>query len=276
MKLSSPLKNNFYLNHLLFFWSLMLSISTSTFAQVSDTIVPVDEDTEKILSRIDIRNISTNGFNLWRDDFSGHWAGIDFGFNMFLNEDYSAYETDFMSNDVLRSNSVYINFVQQSISLQRYRNTFGLITGLGLRLQSYRLDDKTTIVLDNNNVVQPHEPNFENIKKSKLGIMSLVLPVLAEVQIPVNNYKNRIYISGGMYGGVKLTSHTKVKYKVEQNEKLKVVDHFSLRDFNYGLMFRTGYRWINLYASYDLVSFFKEDKGPELTPFSFGITLIRF
>ncbi|WP_340111445.1 outer membrane beta-barrel protein [Maribellus mangrovi] len=276
MNLSMPLKTKRYFRQLLLIIGLIVGLFKGVCAQVSDTIVPVDEDPEKILSRINIRQVTTSGFNFWQDDFTGHWAGIDIGFNLFLNEDYSGYDNDFMSNDVLRSNSLYINFVQQSIGLQRNRSTIGLVTGLGLRMYSYRLDDNTSIVLDENNVVQPQELTFNDIKKSKLGLVSLVLPVLAEFQIPVNNYRNRMYISGGMYGSVRLTSHTKVKYKVEQNEKLKVVDHFSLRDFNYGLMIRTGYRWINLHATYDLVSFFKEDKGPELTPFSFGITLLRF
>jgi len=99
--------------------------------------------------------------------------------------------------------------------------------------------------------------------------------LLAEFQIPVDNYDSRVYFSGGMYGSVKLTSHTKVKYKLERNEKLKVVDHFSLRDFSYGIMVRTGYRWVNLFATYDLVPPFREKRGPGLTPFTFGITLIR-
>ena len=126
------------------------------------------------------------------------------------------------------------------------------------------------------NVIQPKTVEFDNIKKSNLGIMSVMIPLLAEFQVPANHYENRIYISGGMYGAVKLTSHTKVKYKLERNEKLKVVDHFSLRDLSYGIMVRTGYRRVNLFATYDLVPLFKENKGPELTPFTFGITLIQF
>jgi hypothetical protein len=76
--------------------------------------------------------------------------------------------------------------------------------------------------------------------------------------------------------GVRLTSHTKIKYRKEQKEKLKVPDHYSLQDFKYGLMFRTGYRWINVFATYELTPLFKNDKGPHLTPFTFGITLISF
>ena len=242
----------------------------------SDSIVSLNKSTEKILRKIDIRKTGKSGLNFWEDEFSGHWAGVDFGFNLFLNEEYSDYSSDFMNNDVLRSNSVHINFIQQSIGLQRNRNTIGLLTGIGVRFFSYRLNDDVSITLDENNIVQPQELDAATIKKSKLGLVSLMVPLLAEFQLPINNYRNRVYISGGIFGELKLNSHTKVKYKDEQNEKLKVVDHFSIRDFNYGIMLRTGYRGINLYATYNLLGFFIAGKGPELTPFSFGITLLRF
>lgn len=276
MKLSHPLKTKPFLLLLLFLAALVIFCMSPAYAQVSDSIVPVKENPEKLLRKVDIRQVTNNGFNFWREDFSGHWAGIDFAFNMLISEDYTGYDSDFMNNDVLRSNSLNINFVQQSIGLQRNRNTIGLVTGIGIRFHSYRLDDDVSITLDENNVVQPQYLTANSIKKSKLGIISVVVPLLTEFQIPINNYQNRMYISGGIYGGIKLNSHTKIKYKEDQSEKLKVVDHFSLHDFNYGIMVRTGYRWVNLHVTYDLVNLFKEDKGPELTPFSFGITLLRF
>lgn len=276
MKLLHPLKTKPSLLHLLFFLALVFFCTEHLQAQVSDSIVAVKENPEKFLRRIDIRQVTNNGLNFWQDDFSGHWAGIDFAFNMLVNEDYTGYDSDFMNNDVLRSNSLNINFVQQSIGLQRNRNTIGLVTGIGVRFHSYRLDDDVSITLDENNVVQPQHLTDNNIKKSKLGLVSVMVPLLAEFQIPINSYQNRIYISGGIYGSAKLNSHTKIKYKQDQNEKIKVVDHFSLHDFSYGIMIRTGYRWINLHATYDLVDLFKNGKGPELTPFSVGITLLRF
>ena len=99
---------------------------------------------------------------------------------------------------------------------------------------------------------------------------------MAEFQIPVNHFDNRIYISAGVLGSVRLNSHTKIKYRDKQKEKVKTVDDFSMPLFRYSLMFRTGYRWFNVFATYDLVPLFKKDKGPELTPFTFGVTLLRF
>ncbi len=248
----------------------------SVFAQETDTIVPINENPEKILRKIDIRGITRNGFNFWQDKFAGHWAGIDFGFNTFFNNDYTGYETEFMDNDILRSNSIYVNVIQQSIGFQHNRNTIGLVTGLGVHFQNYRLDPNTTIERISNDIIVPKELDNHDNQKSKLNIFSLTLPVLAEFQIPINNYKNRLYLSTGLFMSYRLGSHTKIKYKTDKKQKLKAPDHYSLHNFKYGFMFRAGYRWINVFASYEFTPLFKDGKGPELTPFTFGFTLLQF
>ncbi|MCY1721224.1 hypothetical protein OU798_12775 [Prolixibacteraceae bacterium Z1-6] len=276
MNIEKPLKtilSGLRLSLCLIFFIAFLPVS---YAQETDTIVPVQKDPEKILKKIDITKITRNGLTPWKTKFSGHYAGIDFGFNMLLNSDYLDYDSEFLDNDIFRSNSAYFNVVQQSIGLQKNKNIFGLVTGLGLHLQSYRLDDNTTIYLDENNVVQPQKLYFDNNQKSKLAMVWLNVPLLAEWQIPVNHYDNRIYFSAGLLGSMRIGSHTKIKYKAEQREKLKVEDHFSLHRFKYSIMVRGGYRWFNVFASYDLVPMFKENKGPELIPFTFGVTLMRF
>lgn len=259
---------------MLFF--VLFSLPAFLQAQTLDSIVVIKKDPEKILKRIDLRSVTQNGFNFWKDDFSGHWAGIDVGFNTFIRSDYSGYETEFMKNNLLRSNSLYINLIQQSIGLQHNRNTIGLVTGLGMHFESYRLDQNTTIERVENDIIQPKTLFFDDNQKSKLSIFSLTIPLLAEFQIPLNNYKNRLYISSGPYISYRLGSHTKIKYRKNQKEKLKVPDQYSMHNFKYGLMIRTGYRWINLFATVELTPFFIVDKGPELTPFTFGFTLLGF
>lgn len=271
-----PLKTNKYL--LILFATAILFVSTFYIvsAQETDTIIPIDENPEKILRKIDVRAIAQNGFNFWQDKFTGHWAGVDFGFNALLNKDYLGYNSDFMNNDVFKSNSLYMNVIQQSISLQHNHNTLGLVTGLGIHFQSYRLDQNTTIERNNSDVIFPKKLFFNDNQKSKFSLVSLTIPLLAEMQIPINHYNNRLYVSGGLYFGYRLGSNTKIKYRTDQKEKLKVPDHYSLHDFKYGFMFRTGYRWINIFATYEITPLFKENKGPVLTPFTFGFTLIQF
>lgn len=255
---------------------LFICITLVANSQESDTIVPIDKDPEEILRNIDPREIMQDGVNLWEDNFSGHWAGVHFGFNTFLNQDYSGYTSEFMENDIWRSNSMYINIVQQSLGLQRTRNTVGLVTGLGLHLQSYRLDNNTTIERTENDRIEPHFLHFDRNQKSKLSLVSLMVPLLAEFQFPVNHYENRFYISIGPYASFRLSTHTKIKYRSDKKVKLKIPGHYSIPDFKYGLIFRTGYRRVNLFATYELVPLFHENKGPVLHPFTVGFTLLSF
>lgn len=252
---------------------IIMLINFYSVAQETDSIKPIRKNAEEILKKI---NLNSDGFNFWKDNFSGHWAGIDLGFNTFLNPDYTGYETNFMKNDILRSNSFYLNLIQQSIGLQRNRNNFGLVTGLGFQFQGYRLRDTTTIDITDNDVIVPKSFHYSENQKSKLYLLSVTLPVLAEIQIPINNYRNRLYFSSGMYFSYRIGSYTTIKYRAEQKQKLKITDNYSLQNFKYGIMARTGYRWINFFAMYELTQFFQEEMGPELTPFTFGITLLQF
>lgn len=273
MNIKMPLKKyRFWIGFNVLIFTMLLSNNICN-AQETDTIVPIRKNAEEILKKI---NLNSDGFNFWKDNFSGHWAGIDLGFNTFLNSDYTGYDSEFMNNDVLRSNSFYLNLIQQSIGLQRNRNNFGLVTGLGIQLQYYRLDDNTTIEKTAEEVIVPSEFYYSENQKSKLFIYSVTLPVLAEIQIPVNNYRDRLYFSSGMYFSYRIGSYTTIKYRADEKQKLKITDNYSLQNFKYGIMARTGYRWINFFAMYELTPFFKEDKGPVLTPFTFGITLLGF
>ncbi|HSM49375.1 MAG TPA: outer membrane beta-barrel protein [Draconibacterium sp.] len=273
MNIKKPFKISKLCYQLVALIFMIMLININSEAQETDSIKPIRKNAEEILKKI---NLNSDGFNFWKDNFSGHWAGIDFGFNTFLNADYSGYDSKFMKNDILRSNSFHLNLIQQSIGLQRNRNNFGLVTGIGVLFQDYRLDDTTTIVRTENDIIMPNSFHISENQKSKLFIFSVTVPVLAEIQIPVNNYRNRFYFSSGMYFSYRIGSYTKIKYKVEHNQKLKINDNYSLQNFRYGIMARTGYRWINFFAMYELTPFFQEEKGPELTPFIFGITLLQF
>lgn len=258
----------------------MVFVVFTGYSQMPDTINTVALSHPKALSVTDIKDITKDGFNFWQDKFNGHFAGIDFGFNTFLNKDYSGYAPelgDFMENDLIRSNSLYVNIIQQSIGLQHNRNTIGLVTGIGLQLQSFRLNQNTTLEPTASGRIVPKTLYFKVNQKSKLSSAYIIVPLLAEWQIPVKNYANRFYVSAGFYGGFWVQSHTKIKYRVEgKKEKLKTPDDFSLTKFKTGLMLRLGYRSVNFFAAYDLNPFFRDNLGPRLNTFTFGLTLVSF
>lgn len=223
--------------------------------------------------------VVTDGFNYWEDKFTGHWSGIYLGLNGFANKDYSIYpeeDAGFLDVDLLRSTVLNVNFFQFSKSLQRTRNTIGLITGLGMEIQTYFLDKKTSIEQGAFRI-EPVERFYDSKQKSKLSSLYLSVPLLIEFQMPVKGYGNRIYLGTGVVASKRLSTHTKVKYRENgKKEKLKMPDDFYMHGFRFSGMLRVGYRWVNLYASYDLQPLFQEGKGPVLYPFSFGLALISF
>lgn len=250
----------------------------TTLAQLPDTITAIREKPEKLLKNLRIQNVTQGGFNFWHDNFSGHWAGIDFGFNTLTGNGLSNDYPSFLNHDVFRSNSLYANIIQQSIGLQKTRNTIGLVTGLGLQFKSYRLNRNTTLETTTTGKIEPRNLLFDDNQKSKFSMVYVTAPLLLEFQVPVNHYANRLYISGGVLAGYRLSSHTKIKYRVDRKkEKLKTPGDFSLNDFKYGLMMRLGYRQFQVFVNYDLQPMFKDDaQVVDIFPLTFGFTLLSF
>lgn len=264
----------------IFYFLLFACTIIEGFAQQADTIQITPSNPTNISGIIDIRDLVNDGFNYWDEEFSGHWSGVFIGVNGFANPDYSSYPDsgkDFMDNDLLHSHSMQINLLQLSKGLQASRNTIGLVTGIGLELRSYRLNKNTTIQQSANGVILPQTLYFDSNQKSKLSSVYLNVPLLFEFQIPINHYANRFYTSAGIIGSKRLSSHTKIKYrKGGEKQKLKIPGSYAIPDYKLAASIRMGYRWINLYASYDLEPLFDKSKGPELTPWSVGIALIQF
>ncbi len=228
---------------------------------------------------INLQDQVVEGFNFWEEDFRGHWSGIFFGVNGLANADYSAYPTDeqdFLDVKLLRSSLLDINLFQISKGLQRNRNNIGFVTGLGMEIQTYYLDRNTSIIKGPTRV-EPDKQYLDANQKSKLASTYLSVPVLLEFQIPVKRYENPVYFSAGVTVHKRLSTHTKIKYRENnQKQKLKTPDDFYMTDFRYAATIRMGYRWVNIFATYDLRPLFEKDKGPEVYPFSVGVALISF
>ena len=264
----------------IFYFFLVLVLSLPSFAQENDSIIVVQSPSGRLSGLIDIQDLTNEGYNYWDEEFEGHWSGIELGFNGMANADYSMYpesENHFLDNDLLRSNVLNLNILQYSKGVQQTRNNIGIVTGLGLSFKSYRLNSNNTLSVDENRKIHPEAVFFDSNQKSKLSIIYLEVPLLLEFQLPIRNEANRIYFSAGVTGSKRLETHTKVKYRKNgKREKLKSPGDYSVNDYKVAATFRMGYRWVNVFASYDLAPLFENRKGPVLYPYSFGLRLISF
>ncbi len=255
-------------------------VAFQVFAQENDSIVVVQSPSGRLSKLIDIQDLVNEGYNYWDKDFKGHWAGVEIGFSGLANRDYSMYPAEdngFLDNNFLHSNVLNLNVFQYSKGIQQSRNTIGIVTGIGLSFQSIRLNNSTTIYTDESRKVFPQNLYFDSNQKSKLSSLYLEIPLVIEFQIPISNEANRLYFSAGITGAKRLETHTKVKYRKDgKREKLKSPGDYSIPEYKVSGTMGVGYRWINLFASYDLVPLFEDRRGPVLYPFTCGIKLISF
>jgi hypothetical protein len=210
----------------------------------------------------------------WRSHnrFEGHVGGFELGFNGYVDENFNttlAPEDYYM--DLNTAKSYNFNFVLPCINIGITRH-FGFATSLGLNFNKYRFDGNNSIIKDDNGVVGPYYPDPGiNYSKSKFVTTYATLPLLLEVQIPVNQSSRTINIGAGGIGAVKLGSYTKEIYYNGSKQKEKHKDDYSLNVLRIGATARIGYEFFQIYGTYYFTPMFETGKGPELYPLEIGI-----
>ncbi len=211
-----------------------------------------------------------------RAGFRNNWSGFEMGINGYLTPDNSLTLTgdaDYIDLRYNKSVVVNLNFWQQSFPL--VSNNLGLVAGLGLGFNNYRFDNQTRIVYSREGL-DFYEDTINSITKNKLTLTWINLPLLLEYQTQGRGFE-RFHIAGGMILGTRIGTHT--KYVIDDaGKKRKEKDYhdFHVPPFRFDLTGRIGWGSINLFATYSLNNLFKDDKGPELVPFSVGIRLVNW
>jgi hypothetical protein len=265
-------------------------------------VVERDSTTVSIGNRTII--INEEGHVRWRKTkkrkFNGHWAGLDLGINGYLTRDNNMKfppEDEYMDLRMEKSIQVGLNIYEQNVALSRNQE-WGMLTGIGLLWNNYRFRRPVTLLSDSSALIGLIDQDI-SVKKSKLAITYLQVPLLFEWQNQTLKKKHSFHVNIGIVLGVRLWSWQK-KYYNELNKdhmlaqydpesgkyiskyektspgknKLRNNDDFHLQPFKADASVRIGWGFIKLFASYNLVPMFRVDKGPELNQFSAGISLI--
>lgn len=119
-------------------------------------------------------------------------------------------------------------------------------------------------------------PEGLNIRKNKINLNYVEMPFefrfrTMNKSIEERNVANfRFYM--GFKAGVLVNSHTKYK---DDEIKIKIYDIDNLMLYRYGPTLRLGFKKLSFHAFYSLTSIFETGKGPELYPFSIGLSWMR-
>ena len=205
-----------------------------------------------------------------KNRFKGHWSGLEFGLNNYVTNDFSVTpEESYMEINTGKSWNFNLNFAQFSVPLARDR--FGLVSGLGLEWSNYHFSNNNNITKNTQtHTIESNNLEGRALKMNRLQTTYLTAPLLMELQLGSGSRDDRIAISAGIIGGLKLGSHTKFK---SNDGKQKIKDDFYLQSFRYGVTARVNYDFIGFYFNYYNTPLFIDGKGPELYPFAAGLIL---
>lgn len=214
----------------------------------------------------------------WSRSFNAHWAGLEVGMNMFENSDYSIYHsTEYEQyGDVFdlrsgKSLSWNLNFME--FAFKNAKKTFGLVTGMGISFNDYAFDLPVTMEKENGyGMTIPVNIQQENksVKKSKLHVNYLTVPLLLEIKTPLRMGGSHLSISAGAIGGLYIGSHT--KYKYYDKAKVKIQGNYNINQWKYDLTGRLHFGDFTVFANYSMTSLFENNQGPEIHPLMVGIS----
>jgi hypothetical protein len=235
-------------------------------------------DYDNIDKRINEKIDKKIGKKFWdRDEhFEPHWGGFAMGFNSLLSSNRSSTlpsSSKFMENVPEKSLDVQLNLWEIGLPVAHH---IGFVSGIGLDWTNYRFKNNNNMMKDDNGyIVTSPAPDGVKYDKSKFQVTYLTIPLLFELQKNIAGHT--AYVNFGINGKLKLGSHTRVYYTQDGDDKRQTIKNdFNINAFSYDATARVGYRFINLYVNYSLVSLFDKNQGPEVYPLSVGLTLINF
>lgn len=197
-----------------------------------------------------------------------HYGAFSWGFSSLANRSLNIANVE---NAKLQFSSFELGFYLGSITVpmsKKHRVMF--FTGMGLRFNRYNSDYNTAFRIVDNYVQQVPAPEDVFYKTSKLTAWYLTIPATIEWQKKIGN--RCFYIQGGLEGGLRFFSRSKVKIIEEgQKKKEKIGKKMNMNPVTVDARIAFGYGSIGIYARYGLVSLFRAGRGATVVPVSVGI-----
>lgn len=193
-----------------------------------------------------------------RRNYSTRVSSAEFGFNHFSTASYALYPEypGFMDMRMGRSFHFATNLFEAGTNIDR-RGITGLSTAVRLVWNKLYFDDQFTIT-NEDGMIKPVALS-DKFEKSKIKTFGIQVPLYLDINI------NKASISLGGYGGVILSSKTKLK-SPKVKDKLRYVN-----PFEYGLSARISWDEVSLFVNYPLNNFFEDGKGLESKLLTVGI-----
>lgn len=207
-------------------------------------------------------------------DWNNNWGDVrlgllDIGFSTYLHDGNLNLPRELDDFDLLYGGSININWHVIRHRVRLIKSDLRFEYGLTLSWMQYKFSNDFRILEDTSPLTL--QDDGIDYKKNKLKTTFLEIPFMLTI---APGKRKSFYLSGGYFVGFLIGS--KQKLKTQDGDKTKIKDDFNLNKFRYGVAGRIGLGPIAFYAEIALNDLFKEDQGPQLTPFNIGITVLNF
>lgn len=196
---------------------------------------------------------------------------IDIGTNGYLTSEGKTNlptENELWELNYGRSRS--FGFAFQFKGYQSKNEHFYISPGLGLTWNSYHFENNIAITT-NDDLTSSILDTITDNTKYKLRATYLEIPLIVGTKL------GKINLQVGAIGGLRIGSIIKQKFETDGiKHTIKIKDDFNLNPFKVDFIARVTIEGIGLYARYSATTLFEQNKGPELYPFSIGLTLSDF
>lgn len=206
--------------------------------------------------------------------FDANWNGFEAGLNMLFDPHISNVTTvngvGEMDLGIRPFRSWYFGFNIADVGIAFNRkHTVGLFTGVGIGWNNFSWKNPVVSVEDPETGMISNVPLYpdDQIKKSKLGLLYLQVPVMVEIR-PTR----KLYIDLGVTGGLRIAAWSKVKYM----DNTKVTDYLngnSINNFKLDASLRVGGNNLGFFANYALIPIYRGNAVEHTRPLSFGFSL---
>lgn len=222
-----------------------------------------EHDNEKISKKDSTSN--------WNEKFK-HWNGIEFGVNGLMDYKNSIdlpSSASFLELDYAKSIQFGLNIYEKDFHI--VKNYMNIVTGFGFDFNHYGFQNNVTLNGDTTYISATIDSTID-YKKNKLNVTYLKIPLMLEFNTSKNPNKN-LHIAVGAEVAYRIHAVTKQKYdENDKHYKIKQKDDFNLEPFRYSAVARIGFNDVTVFANYGLNRLFKKDKGPQVYPFTVGVT----
>jgi hypothetical protein len=155
---------------------------------------------------------------------------------------------------------------------RRSNRFLSIMSGIGIDWTNYRFSHEVTLRdIDGVATQVPISSvlnTFSFTKSSKLSVSYLQIPLLLKLDF------HRFFIAAGVTGGLNMSSRTKIVFIDTRGKKQTYKGYdLDLATFRYGYTLRAGFRCFAVYVNYHVSPLFNKGEGPQVYPFSTGISL---